>query len=50
MEPFNRKVRQENLRYNNMLKQLSSQQLATLRRWKAVKLYLTCERGPWAKR
>uniref|UniRef100_A0A8I3WF73 Neurobeachin like 1 n=1 Tax=Callithrix jacchus TaxID=9483 RepID=A0A8I3WF73_CALJA len=50
VEPFNRKARQENLRYNNMLKQLSSQQLATVRRWKAIHLYLTCERGPWAKR
>nr|BAC87125.1 unnamed protein product [Homo sapiens] len=50
VEPFNRKARQENLRYNNMLKRLSSQQLATLRRWKAIQLYLTCERGPWAKR
>uniref|UniRef100_A0A8D1XZJ9 Neurobeachin like 1 n=1 Tax=Sus scrofa TaxID=9823 RepID=A0A8D1XZJ9_PIG len=50
VEPFNRKARQENLRYNNMLKQLSSQHLATLRRWKAIKLYLTCERGPWAER
>ncbi|XP_019491163.1 PREDICTED: neurobeachin-like protein 1 [Hipposideros armiger] len=50
VEPFNRKARQENLRYNNMLKQLSSQQLAALRRWKAIQLYLTCERGPWAER
>ncbi|XP_066200989.1 neurobeachin-like protein 1 isoform X3 [Saccopteryx leptura] len=50
VEPFNRKARQENLRYNNMLKQLSSQQLATLRRWKAIQVYLTCERGPWANR
>ncbi|XP_058520854.1 neurobeachin-like protein 1 isoform X1 [Ochotona princeps] len=50
VEPFNRKARHENLRYNNMLKQLSSQQLATLRQWKAVQLYLTCERGPWAER
>ncbi|XP_045053926.2 neurobeachin-like protein 1 isoform X4 [Desmodus rotundus] len=50
VEPFNRKARQENLRYNNMLKQLSSQQLATLRRWKAIRVYLTCERGPWAER
>ncbi|XP_012510487.1 PREDICTED: neurobeachin-like protein 1 [Propithecus coquereli] len=50
VEPFNRKARQENLRYNNMLKQLSSQQSATLRHWKAVQLYLTCERGPWAER
>ncbi|KAM5229140.1 neurobeachin-like protein 1 isoform 2-T2 [Ctenodactylus gundi] len=50
VEPFNRKARQENLRYNNMLKQLSSQRLAMLRLWKAVRLYLTCERGPWAER
>uniref|UniRef100_A0A8C5LHT8 Neurobeachin like 1 n=1 Tax=Jaculus jaculus TaxID=51337 RepID=A0A8C5LHT8_JACJA len=50
VEPFNRKARQENLRYNNMLKQLSSQQLAAVRRWKAIRLYLTCERGPWAER
>ncbi|KAM6152194.1 neurobeachin-like protein 1 isoform 1-T1 [Erethizon dorsatum] len=50
VEPFNRKARQENLRYNNMLKQLSTQRLAALRLWKAVRLYLTCERGPWAER
>ncbi|ELW62717.1 Neurobeachin-like protein 1 [Tupaia chinensis] len=50
VEPFNRKTRQENLRYNNMLKQLSSQQSTTLRRWKAIQLYLKCERGPWAER
>ncbi|XP_038194419.1 neurobeachin-like protein 1 isoform X2 [Arvicola amphibius] len=50
VEPFNQKARQENLRYNNMIKQLSSQQLATFRWWKAIRLYLTCERGPWAKR
>uniref|UniRef100_H0VBD3 Neurobeachin like 1 n=1 Tax=Cavia porcellus TaxID=10141 RepID=H0VBD3_CAVPO len=49
-EPFNRKARQENLRYNNMLKQLSTQRLAALRLWKAGRLYLTSERGPWAKR
>ncbi|XP_060050086.1 neurobeachin-like protein 1 [Erinaceus europaeus] len=48
--PFNRKARQENSRYNNVLKQLSSQHLATLRCWKAVLLYLQCERGPWAAR
>ncbi|KAM4836011.1 neurobeachin-like protein 1 [Thomomys bottae] len=50
VEPFNRKARHENLRYNNMLKQLNSQQLATLRCWKAVRLYITGERGPWAER
>ncbi|XP_072337816.1 neurobeachin-like protein 1 isoform X1 [Scyliorhinus torazame] len=48
VEPFTRKARQENLRYNSMLKQLNSQYTATLRQWKAAQHYLTCERGPWA--
>uniref|UniRef100_H0ZHC0 Neurobeachin like 1 n=1 Tax=Taeniopygia guttata TaxID=59729 RepID=H0ZHC0_TAEGU len=42
-----RKARQENLRYNSMLKQLSSQHTATLRQWRAAQLYLFSERGPW---
>ncbi|XP_028924584.1 neurobeachin-like protein 1 isoform X1 [Ornithorhynchus anatinus] len=50
VEPFTRKARQENLRYNSMLKQLNSQRVATLRQWKAALLYLTCEQGPWAER
>ncbi|XP_075685908.1 neurobeachin-like protein 1 isoform X3 [Rhinoderma darwinii] len=50
LEPFNRKARQENLRYNSMLKQINSQYTATLRQWKAAQRYLTCERGPWADR
>ncbi|XP_069839468.1 neurobeachin-like protein 1 isoform X4 [Dendropsophus ebraccatus] len=50
LEPFNRKARQENLRYNSMLKQINSQHTATLRQWKAAQRYLTCERGPWADR
>uniref|UniRef100_A0A803VVA4 Neurobeachin like 1 n=1 Tax=Ficedula albicollis TaxID=59894 RepID=A0A803VVA4_FICAL len=45
-----RKARQENLRYNSMLKQLSSQHTATLRQWRAAQLYLFSERGPWAER
>uniref|UniRef100_A0A8C8VRA3 Neurobeachin like 1 n=1 Tax=Pelusios castaneus TaxID=367368 RepID=A0A8C8VRA3_9SAUR len=49
VEPFNRKARQENLRYNSMLKQLNSQHTATLREWRAARLYLTCEQGPWAE-
>uniref|UniRef100_A0A8C8T1Z4 Neurobeachin like 1 n=1 Tax=Pelusios castaneus TaxID=367368 RepID=A0A8C8T1Z4_9SAUR len=36
VEPFNRKARQENLRYNSMLKQLNSQHTATLREWRAL--------------
>ncbi|OCT63836.1 neurobeachin-like protein 1 isoform X1 [Xenopus laevis] len=50
LEPFNRKTRQENSRYNNMLKQVNSQYTATLRQWKAAQRYLFCERGPWADR
>ncbi|KAG9477212.1 hypothetical protein GDO78_002552 [Eleutherodactylus coqui] len=50
LEPFNRKARQENLRYNSMLKQINSQHTATLRQWKAAQRYLTCERGPWSDR
>ncbi|XP_053554652.1 neurobeachin-like protein 1 isoform X2 [Bombina bombina] len=50
LEPFNRKARQENSRYNNMLKQINSQYTATLRQWKAAKRYLYCEQGPWADR
>uniref|UniRef100_A0A669Q4A2 Neurobeachin-like protein 2 n=1 Tax=Phasianus colchicus TaxID=9054 RepID=A0A669Q4A2_PHACC len=47
VEPFGRKARQENLRYNSMLKQLNSQHTATLRQWRAAQLYLLSERGPW---
>uniref|UniRef100_A0A663LWV9 Neurobeachin-like protein 2 n=1 Tax=Athene cunicularia TaxID=194338 RepID=A0A663LWV9_ATHCN len=36
VEPFRRKARQENLRYNSMLKQLNSQHTATLRQWRAL--------------
>ncbi|KAJ7408040.1 neurobeachin like 1 [Willisornis vidua] len=50
VEPFSRKARQENLRYNSMLKQLSSQHTATLRQWRAAQLYLFSERGPWSDR
>ncbi|XP_026014158.1 neurobeachin-like protein 1 isoform X2 [Astatotilapia calliptera] len=50
VEPFSRRGRQENLRYNSMLKQQHSQNNATLRQWKAARRGLVCERGPWADR
>lgn len=50
MEPFSRRGRQENLRYNSMLKQQHSQNSATLRQWKAARRGLVCERGTWADR
>lgn len=49
VEPFSRKARQENLRYNSMLKQLNSQHTATMRQWRAAQLYLLSERGPWSE-
>uniref|UniRef100_A0A4W6E545 Neurobeachin like 1 n=1 Tax=Lates calcarifer TaxID=8187 RepID=A0A4W6E545_LATCA len=50
VEPFSRRGRQENLRYNSMLKQQHSQNSATVRQWKAARRGLVCERGPWADR
>ncbi|KAK6325637.1 hypothetical protein J4Q44_G00049790 [Coregonus suidteri] len=50
VEPFSRRGRQENLRYNSMLKQLHSQHSAALRQWRAARRGLVCERGPWADR
>ncbi|XP_042558754.1 LOW QUALITY PROTEIN: neurobeachin-like protein 1 [Clupea harengus] len=48
VEPFSRRGRQENLRYNSMLKQLHTHNSATFRQWKAARRGLVCERGPWA--
>ncbi|XP_057674721.1 neurobeachin-like protein 1 isoform X1 [Corythoichthys intestinalis] len=50
VEPFSRRSRQENLRYNSMLKQQHSQTSASIRQWKAARRGLVCERGPWAER
>ncbi|KAG7265442.1 hypothetical protein CRUP_002251 [Coryphaenoides rupestris] len=50
VEPFSRRSRQENLRYNSMLKLQHSQAAAALRQWKAARRGLVCERGPWAHR
>ncbi|XP_054827025.1 neurobeachin-like protein 1 [Eublepharis macularius] len=50
VEPLNRRSRQENMRYNSMVKQQNNQHTATLRQWRAAKLYLACEQGPWAER
>uniref|UniRef100_A0AAR2KLP0 Neurobeachin-like protein 2 n=1 Tax=Pygocentrus nattereri TaxID=42514 RepID=A0AAR2KLP0_PYGNA len=47
VEPFSRRGRQENLRYNSMLKQMHTQNSAILRQWKAARRGLMCERGPW---
>ncbi|XP_028256538.1 neurobeachin-like protein 1 isoform X2 [Parambassis ranga] len=50
VEPFSRRGRQENLRYNSMLKQQHSQNSAIVRQWKTARRGLVCERGPWADR
>ncbi|KAL4635789.1 neurobeachin-like protein 1 [Arapaima gigas] len=49
VEPFTRRSRQENLRYNSMLKQLHSMNGAIMRQWKAARRNLVSERGPWAE-
>ncbi|XP_028319544.1 neurobeachin-like protein 1 isoform X2 [Gouania willdenowi] len=50
VEPFSRRGRHENLRYNSMLKQQHGLHSATLRQWKAARRGLVCERGPWDDR
>ncbi|KAJ8003964.1 hypothetical protein DPEC_G00153880 [Dallia pectoralis] len=50
VEPFSRRGRQENLRYNSMLKQLHSQHSSVLRQWRVARRGLVCDRGPWADR
>ncbi|XP_051567309.1 neurobeachin-like protein 1 isoform X1 [Myxocyprinus asiaticus] len=47
VEPFSRRGRHENLRYNSMLKQIHTQNSAILRQWRAARRGLFCERGPW---
>uniref|UniRef100_A0A672MW73 Neurobeachin like 1 n=1 Tax=Sinocyclocheilus grahami TaxID=75366 RepID=A0A672MW73_SINGR len=47
VEPFSRRGRQENLRYNSMLKQIHTQNSGILRQWRAARRGLFCERGPW---
>ncbi|KAG9277810.1 neurobeachin-like protein 1 isoform X1 [Astyanax mexicanus] len=47
VEAFSRRSRQENLRYNSMLKQIHTQNSAILRQWKAARRELMSERGPW---
>uniref|UniRef100_A0A8B9KZS8 Neurobeachin-like protein 2 n=1 Tax=Astyanax mexicanus TaxID=7994 RepID=A0A8B9KZS8_ASTMX len=49
VEAFSRRSRQENLRYNSMLKQIHTQNSAILRQWKAARRELMSERGPWQK-
>uniref|UniRef100_A0A672N2S9 Neurobeachin like 1 n=1 Tax=Sinocyclocheilus grahami TaxID=75366 RepID=A0A672N2S9_SINGR len=49
VEPFSRRGRQENLRYNSMLKQIHTQNSGILRQWRAARRGLFCERGPWQK-
>ncbi|XP_030637055.1 neurobeachin-like protein 1 [Chanos chanos] len=50
VEVFSRRGRQENLRYNSMLKQMHTQNSAILRQWKAARRGLKCERGPWVEK
>ncbi|XP_072905355.1 neurobeachin-like protein 2 isoform X3 [Hemitrygon akajei] len=50
LEPFWKRVRSENARYSNTLKQINSHHRAVLRQWSSLRRLLTCPRGAWAER
>ncbi|XP_062913312.1 neurobeachin-like protein 2 isoform X1 [Mobula hypostoma] len=50
LEPFWKRVRGENARYSNTLKQINSHHRAVLRQWSSLRRLLTCPRGAWAER
>ncbi|XP_033848417.3 neurobeachin-like protein 2 isoform X3 [Acipenser ruthenus] len=50
MEPYLKRMRSENLRYANMLKQINSHHSAVLRQWRSLRRLLTSQRGAWAER
>ncbi|XP_059829938.1 neurobeachin-like protein 2 isoform X2 [Hypanus sabinus] len=49
LEPFWKRVRSENARYSNTLKQINSHHRAVLRQWSSLRRLLTCPRGAWAE-
>ncbi|XP_041104104.1 neurobeachin-like protein 2 isoform X1 [Polyodon spathula] len=50
VEPYLKRVRSENLRYANMLKQMNNHHSTVLRQWRSLRRLLTCQRGAWAER
>ncbi|TRY98711.1 hypothetical protein DNTS_010265 [Danionella cerebrum] len=50
VEVLSRRGRQENLRYNSLLKQMQTQSSAIMRQWRAARRGLFSERGPWLHR
>ncbi|MGH0127029.1 UNVERIFIED_CONTAM: hypothetical protein FKN15_030295 [Acipenser sinensis] len=50
VEPYLKRMRSENLRYANMLKQINSHHSAVLRQWRSLRRLLTSQRGAWAER
>ncbi|XP_063308911.1 neurobeachin-like protein 2 isoform X7 [Pelobates fuscus] len=50
VEPVLKRIRNENLRYNSVLKQISSHHNAVLRQWRSLQWLLSCPRGAWADR
>ncbi|XP_078396983.1 neurobeachin-like protein 2 isoform X4 [Cetorhinus maximus] len=50
LEPYLKRVRYENARYNNVLKQITSHHSAVLRQWQSLRRLFTCQRGAWAER
>ncbi|XP_064410109.1 neurobeachin-like protein 2 [Latimeria chalumnae] len=50
LEPSLKRVKFENARYGNILKQIASHHNAVMRQWKSLHRLLTCQRGAWAER
>ncbi|XP_030052735.1 neurobeachin-like protein 2 isoform X1 [Microcaecilia unicolor] len=50
LEPTIKRAKFENMRYANVLKQITSHHNAVLRQWKSLCRLLTCQRGAWAER
>eukprot|EP00061_Rhincodon_typus_P017859 g46753.t1 len=49
LEPYMKRVRFENARYSNVLKQINSHHNTVLRQWQSLRRLFTCPRGAWAE-
>ncbi|KAG2465108.1 NBEL2 protein, partial [Polypterus senegalus] len=50
VDTYLKKMRSENLRYSNMLKQVNSHHITVFHQWKSIRRLVSCERGAWAER
>uniref|UniRef100_A0A8C4XCF7 Neurobeachin-like protein 2 n=1 Tax=Erpetoichthys calabaricus TaxID=27687 RepID=A0A8C4XCF7_ERPCA len=50
VDTYLKKMRSENLRYSNMLKQVNSHHITVFHQWKSIQRLVSCERGARAER